>query len=243
MSQTILDAVHAIRRERYPGSDSVLVAGSLVRGEGTAYSDLDLVVVYSTLPAAYRESFRFGTYPVEAFVHDPNTLEYFFTQVDRPSGIAALPNMVSEGVEIPGPTELTRRLKNRAVEILAEGPPPLSIEDEQRLRYLVSDVLDDLRGVRGFAETIAVGSQLFEALANYYFRSHGFWSACGKAIPNQLARRDASLASRYAESFEALFRTGDGTLVIAIAEEILEPKGGLLFEGYRSEAPANWRTT
>jgi hypothetical protein len=242
MDTAILEAAHAIRTERFAGAEIIFLAGSLVRGEGTAYSDLDVVVVYASLPAAYRQSFRFGPYPVEAFVHDPDTLEYFFTKVDRPAGIAALPQMVSEGVEIPGPTPLSQQLKARADEILAAGPPPLSVAEEQRLRYVVSDVLDDLRGVSAPVETVAVGAQMYEALANYYFRSQGLWSARGKAIPRYLARRDRQLASRYAESFELLFRTGNVAPVIAVAEEILQPKGGVLFEGYRAEAPATWRT-
>jgi len=49
MSNDVLDAAHAIRSERYSESAVVFAAGSLVRGEGTAYSDLDLVVVYSSL--------------------------------------------------------------------------------------------------------------------------------------------------------------------------------------------------
>jgi hypothetical protein len=30
-----------------------------------------------------------GGYPIEAFIHDPATLEYFFLEVDRPSGVPA----------------------------------------------------------------------------------------------------------------------------------------------------------
>lgn len=41
------------------------------------------------------------TSPLEAFVHDPETRNYFFFEVDRPSGIPALPQMVLEGIEIP----------------------------------------------------------------------------------------------------------------------------------------------
>ena len=75
MNNDVLDAAHAIWSQRYSGADVVLAAGSIVRGEATAYSDLDLVVVYSKLPCAYRESFSFHGLPVEAFVHDPETLE------------------------------------------------------------------------------------------------------------------------------------------------------------------------
>ena len=87
MDNDVLDAAYAIWSQRYSGAAVVFAAGSLVRGEGTAYSDLDLVVVYSALPCAYRESFTFQRLPVEAFVHDPETLEYCCVEMDRASGI------------------------------------------------------------------------------------------------------------------------------------------------------------
>ncbi|HEY2852428.1 MAG TPA: nucleotidyltransferase domain-containing protein [Gemmatimonadaceae bacterium] len=93
MNERIIDVANAIRSDRYQHADAVFAAGSIVRGEGTAFSDLDLVVVYAQLPCAYRESFGFGGYRVEAFVHDPATLEYFFLEIDRPSGVPALPQM------------------------------------------------------------------------------------------------------------------------------------------------------
>ena len=87
MSARIIDIAGAIRSLRYADAGAVFAAGSIVRGEGTPFSDLDLVIVYPQLERAYRESFRFDGLPVEAFVHDPATLEYFFTEVDRPTGI------------------------------------------------------------------------------------------------------------------------------------------------------------
>ena len=104
----------------------MFLAGSLVREEGTPYSDLDLVVVFKRLPTAYRESFHFQGYPVEAFVHDPETLNYFFTEVDRPSGIPSLMQMVVEGVEVPDTTSPALRLKQLAESVLAMGPPALT---------------------------------------------------------------------------------------------------------------------
>src|SRR5262245_43039972 len=83
----ILDLANAVRLERYADAEVVLAAGSLVRGTGTPFSDLDLVVLCPRLAWAYRESFRFNGCPVEAFIHDPQTLEYFFVEVDRAAGI------------------------------------------------------------------------------------------------------------------------------------------------------------
>ena len=55
MNNDVLDAAHAIWSQRYSGADVVLAAGSIVRGEATAYSDLDLVVVVTcTIPEVTR---------------------------------------------------------------------------------------------------------------------------------------------------------------------------------------------
>jgi hypothetical protein len=241
MIRRIVDLAHAIRSERYPDAGAVLAAGSILRGEGTAHSDLDLVVVYGKLACAYRESFRCDGYPVEAFVHDPETLEYFFFEVDRPSGIPSLPHMVMEGIEIPAPNELTRAVKHLAASLIAAGPPALDDESERRARYGVTDLVDDLRDARSHDERIGTGSQLFEQLADYHLRRLGLWSARGKAIPRALRRADPSLCERYCRSFDRLFRGDDAREVIHLAEDLLQPAGGLLFEGYRSDAPPGWR--
>ena len=237
----IIDVARRVRRERYPDAEATFAAGSIVRGEGTAFSDLDLVVVYRELPSAYRESFRFDGYPVEAFVHDQETIEYFFTEVDRPSGIPSLPQMVVEGVEIPEATEASQALKRRAAAVIGDGPPPLDAAAERRMRYFVSDLLDDVRAPRSAEELTGIGARLYEELADYYLRRRGRWSGKGKAIPRALGQADPALAARYGEAFSALFGNGDPRAVIRLAEEILQDAGGPLFDGFRMDAPASWR--
>jgi predicted nucleotidyltransferase len=241
MIQSIVDVARAIRSDRYPDAGAVFAAGSIVRGEGTAHSDLDLVVVYRNLACAYRESFRRDGYPVEAFVHDPETLEYFFFEVDRPSGIPSLAQMVIEGIEIPAANELTRVLKQMAASLVAAGPPALDEAGERRARYGVTDLVDDLRDARSHDERIATGALLFEQLADYHLRRLGLWSARGKSIPRVLRRVDPGLCESYCRSFDRLFRNGDARDVIRLAEDLVQPAGGLLFEGYRSDAPPGWR--
>ena len=241
MSERIIEVAKAIRAARYPEAAVVFAAGSIVRGEGTPYSDLDLVVVYPRLACAARESFRHDGYPVEAFLHDPETLEYFFDQLDRPSGVPSLPQMVVEGIEIPAANDLSRPLKQRAAALLAAGPPPLDREADAGSRYYVSDLLDDLRGARSHDELVATGALLYQQLADYHLRRLGHWSGRGKAIPRALQRLDRDLCVRYCGSFDKLFRLGDAGEVIALAEELLRPAGGRLFDGYRSDAPAAWR--
>src|SRR4051812_16405128 len=93
----------AIHRARYPDAKVTLLAGSVSRGEVTPFSDLDLVVLFERIDRAYRDSFHWDGWPVEVFAHDPQTMEYFFTEVDRPMGNCSLPAMVVEGIELPAP--------------------------------------------------------------------------------------------------------------------------------------------
>jgi hypothetical protein len=241
MGERIIDVAKAIQADRYQDALAVFAAGSIVRGEGTPFSDLDLVVVYAQLPCAYRESFKAGGYPVEAFVHDPATLEYFFLEVDRPSGVPALPQMVAEGIEIPGPSEASRELKRRAAAVLKAGPPALDGDSERRMRYFVSDLLDDLRAPRSLPELVGAGARLYEQLADYHLRRLGLWSAKGKAIPRVLQQADAALCTVYSDAFEELFARGDPRAVIRLTEDLLRESGGPLFDGYRADAPATWR--
>ncbi|MDV3348989.1 nucleotidyltransferase domain-containing protein [Leptothoe sp. LEGE 181152] len=117
MTDELIEIAINLQKQHYPDAEIIFLAGSIIRGEATATSDLDLVVVFQQLPAAYRESFQFEGWPVEAFVHDPETLRYFFFEVDSPTGIPSLPAMVSEGIEIPQPSELSRELKQLADDI------------------------------------------------------------------------------------------------------------------------------
>jgi predicted nucleotidyltransferase len=241
MNQRIIDVANAIRSDRYPDSRALFAAGSIVRGEGTSTSDLDLVVVYPRLPCAYRESFRFDGYPVEAFVHDPETLEYFFEELERPSGVPALPQMVFEGVEIPQPTDLSQALKQRAAALIASGPPALDADAERRMRYLLFDLLDDLRAPRSRDEMFGAAARLYELLADYWLRRRGCWSGRGKAILRALRQADAALSESYCAAFATLFTTGEAAAILQFAEGILNEAGGPLFDGYRSDAPPAWR--
>ncbi len=236
-----VEAAKEIGRDRYPGASVMFAAGSIVRGEGTPHSDLDLVVVFASLAAAYRESFLYDRLPVEAFVHDPATLRYFFADVDGRSGVPSLPAMVHEGIEIPYPTQLSAALKASAASILSGGPQALTESDERRLRYGVSDLIDDIRSPATADELMATGARLYEELANYHLRANRLWSGARKGIPRALARADAVLASRYTRAFADLFERHDPSAVLALAEELVRPAGGFLFAGYRLDAPPEWR--
>src|ERR1051325_11704301 len=122
------ETARGIFGERYAGAQVVFVGGSVMRGEATPASDLDIVVVYERLPNAYREAFVYGGWPGEAFVHDAGSLEEFFER-DRRRGLPSMMGMVWEGLEVPEASEFSEGLKRRARELLEAGPPPWDAEE------------------------------------------------------------------------------------------------------------------
>ena len=234
------EATQSLFAQRYPNADCLLLSGSIVRGEATVTSDLDIVVLYADLPHAYRESLMWEGYPVEAFVHSPQTLRYFFEKLDGPSGFPLLMQMVSESIEVPLATPLSTAAKHAANATLLGGPPPLTPHEHQQRRYGLTDLIDDIRAPRSPQELTATGAQLYGHLADFYFRSQNLWSARGKTIPRKLHQHSPEFAPRFIAAFEALFVGTNPLPVIALAEEILEPSGGFLFEGYHLDAPPNF---
>ncbi len=217
------------------------MGGSFNRGDATLFSDIDLVVIFEKLDHAFRESFLFEDWPVEAFVHDPETLRYFFFEVDAKSGIPALPGMVLEGPPIPARHPIADELKALAREVISGQPPPWDAQTLHAERYRITDLVNDLRDARTDLEAAATIGVLHEELGNFYFRSKGLWSASNKQIPRRLAAVDPALAVRWTETFLEAW-CGQRETLILLVEEILTPYNGFLFEGYRLDASAEWRT-
>jgi len=216
----------------------MFLGGSVMRGEATPASDLDVVVVFEELPNAYRESFVHAGWPVEAFVHDGGTLARFFER-DRKRGLPILIGVVREGLEVPEADEFSAGLKRRAAEIFEAGPPAWDERELTLRRYRLTDWADDLRFPRSHEELFATGAALYQDAADFYFRTRGLWSAHSKTIPRRLRAADAAFAEKFVGAFDALFAGRRSGPAVALVEEMLEPCGGLLFDGFRQEAKGN----
>lgn len=241
MFDDVIKITDEIRVSKYPNAKVVFLAGSIIRGEGTPHSDLDLVVIFENLPNAYRESFYFGGFPVEAFVHDPETLNYFITERELKAGVCIMAQMVSEGLEIPQPSEFSQKLKQLAVSVIDALPPKFNEDSLRQMRYNITNLIDDIRHPRSKTEVIATGTVLYDVLANCYLRTNNFWTAKAKSIPRKLKLANADFSLRFCAGFERLFADGQTEEVIVLAEEILEPIGGFLFEGHKLDAPRDNR--
>lgn len=225
-----MNSAESILAFRYPGAAFAFVAGSIIRGQGTQLSDIDLVVVFDHVEDAKRESFVFEDLPFESFVHDRETLRWFMDQ-DIARGCPSMLNMVAEG-RVIGPARAgAEPLKAEAASRLAEGPPALSAERIDALRYEITDKMDDLRGERSLAEVRAIGATLYQTLADFMLLGRGAWTGGGKWIPRLLMALDSSLARAFDEAFHLLFAQGDAAALIMFATKELDRHGGRLFEG------------
>lgn len=229
-----------ISETRYPDAKAVLLSGSVLRGQDTPYSDLDIVVLYEELPHARRESFIHNDWPVEVFINDPETLKYFCEEFDLKSFEPIMPTMLLESVLIAGDKNFVSEIQEYAKKLIDKGPAPLTEEEHRRFRYSITDTIDDLRQPRGKAELQASGVVLYSQIANYYFRSQNQWCARSKSIPRKLHEVDQTFAKDFIDAFDNLFQ-GDTTLVIALTKSLLEPYGGFLFDGYTLDAPSSFR--
>ena len=236
----VLAAARAIVASRYPDAVFALVAGSLMRGEGTAHSDLDLIVLHDRVEASRRESFVAGGVPVEAFVHDDETLAWAI-DVAATRGRPSLLALIAEATAIGRAPQRAARLKEAVAGILAKGPPPMPPAQLDALRYAITDAVQDLRGARGEAEPLAIGVLLYPLLAELALRGRGQWNATGKWVPRALARIDGALAGRFDHAFRALFASGTADAVIALVERELAPHGGMRFDGDVQVASPAWR--
>lgn len=227
---------------KYSNANAVFWAGSVATGSGyTNRSDLDIVVVFEKIENAYREAFSYEGWKIDAFIHDIETLRYFFEEIDGKSGIPALPQMVLTGILITSPSPLSEEIKTLASKIIEAGPPIWSNEQLDRSRFFITDLLDDIVCPRNRATQIASAARLYELLAEFYFRAQNKWRASGKTILQYLKKHDYDFASQYRDAFEDVFKYGHTQKLNELILKILEPYGGLLWEGYRADAPKDWR--
>ncbi len=214
---------------RFVGAACAFVAGSIMRGEGTMGSDIDLVVLYPRLERAWRESFIADGFPVEAFVQDPSTLAHYLDE-DARLGRPVMISMVAEGRIVGGDVALARHWQEKARARLAAGPAG---EIDPSLLYQVGDLADDLRGLRPPAEVRAIAAHLYPKLGDLMLLGRRQWSGAGKWVPRRLLALGAETLGRF-EAAMAQAQVGDGAALLALCEEELARHGGSPFDGYKA---------
>jgi hypothetical protein len=208
-----------------------LVAGSVIRGEGTKTSDLDIVVIDLTISKAYRESFMKFGWPIEVFVHNQQSLkEFFLSDVGRRR--PSLVKMISEGVILRDSTEIGQELKAEANELLRKGPEPFSEKEAKLERYFITEMLDDLIGTDRFEEEVFIINELVERLCNFILVNNQEWVGRGKWIPCLIKKFDQRLYNDLMTALEDFYSSKNKELIKNFVERELDRYGGRYFEGF-----------
>ncbi len=228
-------------KERYKDAKAVFWAGSVSQNQGTDSSDLDLVIIFESMTHAYREAFVYDGWPIDTFIHDLDTLRYFCGKLEAEDGRPALINMILSGQEILAQNELSNQAKAIANEALVQGPNGWSIDQINKERFLITDILDDIKFPKSKEEQIISAMHLFEPLIQFYFRAQKKWAASGKTLMSIFKGDNPCMAIELNKSFKDLLQTGDFSGFETVVIKILAPYGGYLWDGFRSDAPADWK--
>lgn len=229
-----IDAAYAFLESTFPHCDAAFLAGSVMRGEATATSDLDIVVVTKEVKCPYRESlFAFG-WPIEVFVHTHESYHTFFAS-DIHRRRPSLPRMCAEGLILKDTNGIAQQIKDEARNLFEQGPEPLPASSILQLRYQLTDVLDDFIGSLRRDESLFIANEVALLSSELILGYHCRWIGKGKWALRALHAFDPTIAERLTSALEAFYQQGTKDPLITYAQEALTLVGGRSFEGYSSQ--------
>jgi hypothetical protein len=216
----------ALVAERFPEAIAAFLGGGILSARRTATSDLDIVVVVAGRPAPYRESLRWHGWPVETFVHDPDSLERYFGK-DAARRRPTLARLCTDGVVLAGGQDTTDQIRERGRALLAAGPPPVTSTELDLARYGLTDLLDDLAGSADPGEIAVIGWHVWTGTAELALLAGGHWLGSAKWLLRELRAADPSLAEQLVAAI------GDPGRLTEAADEVLSRVGGRFWAGLK----------
>ncbi|MEH7309192.1 nucleotidyltransferase domain-containing protein [Neobacillus drentensis] len=225
-----IEAAKQFINKHFPDCQGAVLAGSVVRGEATDTSDLDIVVFVERLKSAYRESLIDFGWAIEVFVHNLSSYKHFFN-LDYKNAKPSMQRMILEGIILKD-EGIIDSIKEEAKEILENGPERWTEEIIMTKRYYITDVLDDFIGSKNRAEEIFIANSLAELIQEFVLRTNGRWIGSSKWVIRALRHYDVKFTEEFVEAFDTFYKTGEKSKVVLLSEMVLEPYGGRLFEGF-----------
>lgn len=139
--------------------------------------------------------------------------------------------MVFEGIVLKD-DGIIDSIKKEATEILNNGPEQWTEETINIKRYFITDALDDFVGCTNRAEELFIANTLAELLSEFVLRINRQWIGSSKWVIRSLRNYDIEFTNHFVEAFDIFYKTGNKNLVIQLAENVLQPFGGQLFDGF-----------
>ncbi|MFE7602344.1 nucleotidyltransferase domain-containing protein [Streptomyces sp. NPDC057494] len=217
-------------RDRFPAARAAFLAGSVLTDRRSPTSDLDVVVLLDGPPAPYRENLVHRDWPVELFVQTEAAWHSFVDQetAKRRSPLLA---MCAAGLLLVDSDGLGAALQDEARRRWAAGPPPLSDHERDYQRYILTDLLDDLRGCPDPAERVYLVAHILQRASELVLLVGGHWLGAGKWLSRRLEAADPAVHRALSASAPQAI-AGDTKAFATAVKEVLELAGGPLWDGY-----------
>lgn len=145
--------------------------------------------------------------------------------------------MFGDGVLLLDRDGVGRRTQEDARARLHAGPPPLSVEELEDRRYLISDLLDDLAGSADRDELIFIANRLLTAVAELTLAMQRRWQSHGKWLLRRLRDADPDTCGNLLLGYRQLVCAANPTMFTTAAQSVLDRAGGRMLAGYRRNAP------
>lgn len=226
-----MDIARELVLELYPDARAAWLGGSVVRGDASPTSDLDITVLHDG--PSLRRSLSYGGWPVELFVHNEKSLRYFADK-DQARRQPTMMRLVGESVVLIDTDGSGARLQQEFLDEVAAGPEPLAADELNMLRYTITDLLEDLAGAIGDVR-LAVASVLWQEAARLLLTGSRHWAGTGKGLLREVVAYDVAHGTDHATALMDGVRASDDRLVAAV-DRILAEYGGRLFAGFELSA-------
>lgn len=202
---------------------AIILAGSVLRGEGDASSDMDTFVIFE---GSYRQRVqkRFNGVPFEIFANPPRRARRYLEEEQLDGGGSTI-HMLATGFVVLNRDAVITDLIQRSQYILTQTPLPLDSHLIYQ-RYMAADKFEnalDLRQREPALGLLLASSAMLDML-NYYFISQSKWIPRHKDLLKTLRSENPELARLVEQFFQA---TGDIRFDLAaqIADRTIGTRG------------------
>jgi len=224
-------AARAFVAKYYPDCLAALLFGSVARGEARPNSDLDILIVTSDELQFYRKSFRDFGWFIEAYVGSQKLNEEKIA-LPRANRNPSFLNSWAECLILNDHDDFAQFLKQKAIEILGQGPHQLTQTEIDQYRYVITDWIDDLLDSSSYEEALFIVYELTAKAGELLLAHNRQWIGDRRWLYRALERSGDPLARQLIEAMAHFYRTGEKARLIKVVEVILEIFGGKLYEGF-----------
>lgn len=224
------EAAELFVHNNFPKCSLAVLGGSSSRNDTNAHSDLDIVILDDTTEIAYHKTIKAYDWIIECFVLTSSSYRDIFNE-----GIYAanpsLQRMLNEGHIIRCEEDGLRVIEEAQTD-LDFGPMPWSLNEINLQRYVITDLLEDLRGGEPTTELWFIVNRLVVALCEFHLRVHQQWIGEGKHLFRALKSFDPNIAESLDSALQAFYLRMNCDPLEALILRTLGPYGGTILDGF-----------